>query len=408
MRNIGQHRFTELRIKSLIRENSDKRKAYHDGGGLYLVVGGGASNWVFRYMRDGKAHSMGLGPYPDCTLGDARRKAEQNRNLIHGKSVDPLEQRREQREAARAKEDQDKTFRYCAEQYVETHKAGWRNAKHAEQWSNTLAMYALPIIGDVPVSKIDTPLVLRVLEPIWNEIPETASRLRGRMENILDWAKSRGYRTGENPARWKGNIKHLLPARAKVARVEHHPALPYRDMPAFMAELRKQGGTAPLALEFTILTAARTSEVIGMTWREVDLDERMWTVPADRMKAGKEHRVPLCDRAIAILRMFELLDRDPGTYIFPGIRRGKPLSNMAMLAVLPRMGRNDITVHGFRSTFRVWCAETGKDRDEAELALAHTVSDKTEAAYNRSDMFDRRRRLANEWCAHITVHNGGD
>lgn len=401
MRNIGQHRFTELRIKALIREQSDKRKSYHDGGGLYLVVGGGACNWVFRYMRDGKAHSMGLGPYPDCTLGDARRKAGDQRNLIHGQEIDPLEQRRQVRAAAKAVEAQHTTFGKCAEQYVETHKAGWRNDKHAEQWTNTLAKYALPVIGTVPVSEIDTTLVLRVIEPIWNEIPETASRLRGRIENILDWAKSRGYRTGENPARWKGNIKHLLPPRAKVARVEHHPALPYRDMPAFMAELRKQGGTAPLALEFTILTAARTSEVIGMTWREVNLDQRMWTVPAERMKAGKEHRVPLCDRAIAILRMFEMLSRDPSTYIFPGIRRGKPLSNMAMLAVLPRMGRTDITVHGFRSTFRDWAAEqTSYPSEVAEMALAHTVSDKVEAAYRRGDLFDRRRRLADEWCAY--------
>jgi len=261
-------------------------------------------------------------------------------------------------------------------------------------------------MGKLSVQAIDTAIVLKALEPIWTTKPETASRLRGRIEAVLDWAKVRGYRSGENPARWRGHLDKLLPARSKVRKVEHHAALPYAALPGFLARLRDQEGVAARALEFAILTAARTSETLGARWSEFDLLDKIWTVPGARMKHGNEHRVPLSARALMILQEMQALRFD-GTgqdvYVFPGLRAGKPLSNMAFLMLLRRMGRNDLTIHGFRSTFRDWCAErTSFPAEVAELALAHTVSDKTIAAYNRSDLLDRRRRLMQEWSTFCT------
>ncbi len=275
-------------------------------------------------------------------------------------------------------------------------KDGWRNAKHGTQWTATLAAYAFPVFGNVPAADIDVAMVLKALEPIWKQKPETAARVRGRIEAVLDWAAARGFRFGDNPARWRGHLANLLPARAKVRRVTHHPALPYARMGEFMAALRGQEGIAARALDFLILTAARTSEATGATWDEIDLGAATWTIPGERIKAGKEHRVPLSAPALAIVRA--MAGTRESEFVFPGGRRARPLSNMAMASVLDRMGRGDITVHGFRSAFRDWCAEkTNYPREVAEMALAHAVGDKVEAAYRRGDLFEKRRRIMADW-----------
>ncbi|MGH8040594.1 MAG: tyrosine-type recombinase/integrase, partial [Rudaea sp.] len=282
------------------------------------------------------------------------------------------------------------------------HKSGWKNEKHAAQWTSTLDTYAYPVIGKLPVAAIDTVLVMKVLEPIWTTKTETATRVRGRMESVLDWATVRGYRDGENPARWKGHLDHLLPKRSKVKKVQHHPALVYAKAPAFLSELRAQEGTAARALEFLILTACRTNEVIGARWNEFDLAEKTWTVPAERMKAGKEHRVPLSAQALKIIK--DLRKQVQGEFVFPGLHEGNPLSNMAMLELLKRMERNALTVHGFRSTFRDWVGETTNyPREVAEAALAHTIKDKAEAAYARGDLFAKRRRMFDDWAGYLAT-----
>ena len=287
------------------------------------------------------------------------------------------------------------SFDQCAEAYIGAHEIAWKNEKHRQQWRNTLATYVSPVFGKVPVGDVDTDHVLKVIEPIWGRKAETASRLRGRIEVILDWAKVRGYRLGENPARWRGHLSHLLPSRAKVRRVKHHAALPYTEIPAFMKELQKAEGTAALALEFLILTAARTSEVIYASWSEVDLKNQIWIVPAERMKMHREHRVPLSAAAMTVLGRAKELK---GDYVFAGRTSGRSLSNMAFLMLLGRMNRGDITAHGFRSTFRDWAAEQTNFQNEAvEMALAHAIESKTEAAYRRSDLFGKRQGLMAAW-----------
>ncbi|SEF41053.1 Integrase [Methylobacterium sp. 190mf] len=368
---------------------------YADGGGLYLqVTNAEARSWIFRFMLNGRARSMGLGSLHTLTLAEAREKATECRKLCLD-GIDPIEAREKARATARLDAANTITFDACAEAYIEAHKAGWRNAKHSDQWRNTLATYASPVFGALPVQAVDTGLVMRVIEPIWGGKTETATRVRGRIESVLDWAATRGYRQGENPARWRGHLQNLLPKRSKVKRVEHHAALPFREISEFVGRLRAQSGTSPLALEFTILTAARTGEVIGATWDEIDLAERTWTVPAGRMKGGREHRVPLCDRAVEILEGFKVLgDR----HVFPGGKRGRSLSNMAMLELLKRMNRPDLTVHGFRSTFRDWAAETTHFPNEmVEMALAHIIENRVEAAYRRGDLFQKRRELMDAW-----------
>ena len=371
---------------------------YGDGGGLYLrVTDDGAKNWVFRFMLNGRPRWMGMGPLHTVSLSEARKRAGEHRLRRHD-GIDPIEARRAERLQARLDAAKAVTFKECAENYIKAHRAGWRNAKHAGQWEATLATYAEPVIGKLSVQAIDTALVLKCLEPIWTGKPETAGRVRGRIEVILDWAKVRGYRTGENPARWRGHLDKLLPARGKVRRVEHHAALPYAELPGFLVALRQQGGIAARALEFTILTAARTGETMFARWDELDLLDKNWTVPAERMKAGREHRVPLSARALGILEEMQAHHHGDEGFVFPGAKLGKPLSNMAFLMLLRRMGRGELTAHGFRSTFRDWVAErTNSPAEVAEMALAHTVSDKTVAAYNRSDLFDRRRRLMQQW-----------
>jgi integrase len=405
-RTIG--RLTALKV--------DKKKQpgmYADGGGLYLrVTANETKNWVFRFTLKGRPRWMGMGSLHTVSLAEARNRAAEFRLQRHD-GIDPIDARRAERLQAQLDAAKAVTFKDCAARYIASHKAGWRNAKHAAQWTATLATYAEPVIGGLSVQAIDTALVLKVLEPIWTTKPETAGRVRGRIESILDWAKVRGYRAGENAARWRGHLDKLLPARSKVRRVEHHAALPYSELPGFLASLREQEGTAARALEFAILTAARTGEVIGARWDEIDFLEKTWTVPAERMKAGREHRVPLSERAVAILEEVRPLRLAEDGFVFPGAKFGRPLSNMAFLMLLRRMGRHDVTGHGFRSSFRDWAAErTNFPSEVAEIALAHTVSDKTVAAYNRSDLFDRRRRLMAAWAtfcaapeqeAHVTT-----
>lgn len=375
-----------------------KPGVYGDGGGLYLQVRDAERRtWIYRYTLAGKARWMGLGSEGDVSLAKAREAAMAARKLVR-QGVDPIERRRSERAGGAAKAGLN-TFAEVAEAYIAAHEASWRNPKHRQQWRNTLDTYAIPIMGKIGVAAIGTAEVTRVLEPIWRDKPETASRVRGRIEAVLDYATARGWRTGENPARWRGHLANLLPARAKIARVDHHAALAWREIGGFMGELRAGAGIGARALELTILTAARTGEVIGARWPEFDLDAAVWTVPADRMKAGREHRVPLSDAAVTILRpMMSLRDDATGGFVFPGARRGKPISNMTMSATLRRMGRDTITVHGFRSAFRDWCAEaTAYDRETAEAALAHALRDKVEAAYRRGDMMDKRRRLMADW-----------
>lgn len=389
------------RLTALAVSRAKTKGLYADGNGLYLQVSAvGTKSWVFRYRMHGRKtpRDMGLGSLADVGLADAREKARDARKLITA-GIDPIDAKRASRAAVALERANVATFEDAAKAYIEAHSHAWRNPKHRDQWPNTLRDYAYLVMGKLPVARIEVGHVLKVLEPIWTKKPETASRVRGRIEAVLDWAKARGYRTGENPARWRGHLENLLPRRAKVRKVEHHPALPYAEIGAFMADLRKQDGVAALALEFLILTAARTSEVSGARWSEIDLDKAVWTVHADRIKAGREHRVPLSAPALAILK--KLHKTRDGEFVFPGGRKGKPLSANALLALLKRMDRTDVTAHGFRSTFRDWCAEqTNYPRDVAEAALAHAVGDKVEAAYRRGDLFEKRALLMRDWAAY--------
>jgi integrase len=394
-------RLTALKVEKIKIDESPRPGMYADGGGLYLrVTPEGARNWVLRFMLDRRPRWMGLGPLALYGLQDARAKALDARRKRH-EGIDPIDARRVERARQRLDAAKAITFKQCAEAYVTAHRAGWRNDKHAAQWSATLLSYAYPIIGALPVQAVDTGLVLKVLEPIWTVKPETASRLRGRLESILDFAKVREYRDGENPARWRGHLDKLLPARSKVREVEHHAALPYADLSAFLVALREQEGVAALALEFLILTAARTGEVIGAHLSEIDLLDKNWTVPAARMKAHREHRVPLSARALAILDEMQVArhggdGRD--TFVFPGRKPGTPLSNMAFLMLLRRMGLGSLTAHGFRATFKTWASErTSVQNQIVEASLAHVIGDKVEQAYRRGDLFEKRRRLMQQW-----------
>ncbi len=384
------------KLTALAVDKAKRRGYYGDGGGLFLQVSAsGSKSWVFRFKEAGKLREMGLGATHTIGLAEAREKARECRRLrLDG--IDPIEARKFARSRARLHATKTMTFKDCAERYIAAHRVGWRSRAHAAQWPSTLGRYVYPIFGSLPVQAIDVGLVLKALEPIWTAKPETASRVRGRIELVLDWATARGYRQGENPARWRGHLENLLPGKSNVRRVKHHAALPYVEIRDFVAQLEQQDGVAARALEFTILTAARTGEVIGANWSEMNLAERLWTVPAERMKAGKEHRVPLSEAALAILERMQAIRQDD--CVFPGGKRRRPISNMAMTMTLRRMGRGDLTVHGFRSSFRDWAAEhTDFPNEVAEMALAHTVSDKVEAAYRRGDLFQKRRQLMEAW-----------
>jgi integrase len=383
-------------------EKTKRAGMYGDGGGLWLQVRAPhVKSWIFRYTVAGRARAMGLGPVGTVSLADARRRAAEARALLlDGK--DPIAERDGQRAKGKLAAANSITFSECAAAYIQQHRAGWRSAKHGEQWTNTLAAYAEPVFGALPVGSIDTALVMRVVQPMWTTKPVTAVRLRGRIEKILDWAKVQGYREGENPARWRGHLEALLPKKAKVAPVEHHAALPYRQIGDFMAELRKQDTTAASALDFAILTAARTGEVIGARWGEIDLDEALWTIPAQRAKTHKEHRVPLAPAAITVL--VKCRERAEGDFVFPGKVPSTSLSGGAMRALLERMSRSDITPHGFRSAFRDWAAEqTAFPREVAEMALGHAVGNQVEAAYRRGDLREKRRKLMEAWAAYCAA-----
>lgn len=384
------------RLKPLSVTKAVKPGLYCDGGGLNLQVSPtGSKSWLFRYMRNGKAENMGLGSIHTVDLTEARRMALECRKLLQ-EGKDPKAERDAAIASSKLANARVMTFRQCAEAYIKTHRHGWKSEKHASQWENTLRDYAFPTMGEVPVNAIDTDLVLKCLSDIWTVKTETATRVRGRIESILDWATASKYREGENPARWRGHLKNLLAAPSKVAPVIHHPALPYDEIADFMKVLRALDGVSSLALEFTILTAARTNEVIGATWTEIDIDKAIWTIPASRMKAGKEHRVHLSKRALEILKL--LREQKQNSYVFPGKRESKPLSNMSLLMTLRRMKRADLTAHGFRSTFRDWASEISTHPKEvADMALAHTVSDKVEAAYRRGDLLQKRRQLMEDW-----------
>ena len=385
-RKVG--RLSAIEVKTL----SKVPGMHPDGGGLYLQVSrAGVPSWIFRYsVGERRERHMGLGPYHTVSLKKAREKALECRNLrLDG--IDPIEYRKAARVQALLETARVMTFKECAQTYIAAHRDSWRNPKHAKQWPATLERYVYPVFGDLPVQAIDIDLIVRVLEPIWKTKNETASRVRGRIEAVLNWATVRKFRHGDNPARWRGHLEELL---AKKSAVAHHAALAYAEVPAFMTMLREQDGLAARALQFAILVAGRTNEVLGARWAEIDLEGRLWAIPGERMKAGREHRVPLSDASAAILGPLPRVSE----FVFPGARTGRPLSNMAMTMVLRRMERGDLTVHGFRSTFRDWCAErTNFPHEVAEMALAHAVGDKVEAAYRRGDLFDKRRGLAEAW-----------
>lgn len=372
---------------------------YHFVGGvagLALVVQPtGGRSWILRVVVGSKRRDIGLGGYPAVTLAKAKEQAAALREKIKA-GIDPVEERKQAASALKAAQASSLTFEQAALAYVDSHKAGWRNEKHVQQWTNTLSTYAYPHIGDMLVRDIELPHILSVLEPIWKTKTETASRLRGRIESILDWATVRGQRDGMNPARWKGHLDKILPKPSKVARVDHHDALDVAEVGAFMAQLRQHQGNGARALEFAILTAARSGEVRGATWDEIDLESKVWVIPGVRMKAGKEHRVPLSAPAIRILKD---LPRIAGTNLVFPAPRGGTLSDMTLSAVVRRMEAPCVP-HGFRSTFRDWVSErTSYPGDMAEMALAHTIGSKVEAAYRRGDMFEKRRRMMEDWAA---------
>jgi integrase len=369
---------------------------YGDGAGLWLQVSKSITkSWIFRYTLAGKQREMGLGALHTVTLSEARAKAKSCRTLLLA-GQDPLDARKATQLVEALERAKMITFDQCAAAYIAAHRGSWKNAKHAAQWESTLATYAGPIIGALPVAAVDTALVVKVLSPIWQEKTETATRLRGRIESVLDWATVSKYRIGENPARWRGHLDNLLADPNKVSKVEHHPALPWQELGDFIAELQTREGVAARAVEFAILTATRSGEVRGATWGEIDMEAAVWTIPAERMKAGREHRVPLSSGAMG------LLGRAPRRegIIFPGRGVDTSLSDMSLTAVLRRMGRTEITIHGFRSTFRDWCSESVGNsfpREICEHALAHSLPDKVEAAYRRGDLLDKRKVLMQTW-----------
>lgn len=407
------HRLSALQVAKL-----NKPGLYGDGGGLTLqITPSGSKSWLFRYMREGKAHGMGLGPTHTISLAEARLKAlEARKQLIDG--LNPLEVKKEARQAQALERAKRMTFDQCAKAYIDAHKAGWKNEKHIQQWTNTIEAYASPFYGHLPVAEVDTALVVKSLSLIWQTRPETASRLRGRIESVLDWATTSGYRVGDNPARWKGHLENLLANVSKTTRIQNHPSLPWQKIGAFMSALHSREGAAARAVEFAVLTACRSGEVRGAQWSEFDLTEKIWTIPAERMKAGREHQVPLSDAAMAALasiqadieaKRYRGLQPEPSLYVFPG-SKGQILSDMSLTAVLRRMNSEEekplwldptgkgITVHGFRSTFRMWAAEnTNYPREVAEHALAHQLPDAVERAYQRGTQFAKRMKLMKDW-----------
>jgi integrase len=374
---------------------------YGDGDALWLqVVRAERRSWLFRYQRHGKARAMGLGGFPAVSLAAARSKAQAAREQL-AKDVDPIDHQTAVQQAEEAQAARATTFAAAAKAYIEAHEAGWRNDKHAAQWRSTIATHATPILGKMACSAIETADVLKVLKLIWAKKPETAPRLRGRLEMILSYAKAEGWRTGENPAVWRGHLALMLPAKSKIAPIVHHAALDWREAPAFMAALRTREGMGARALEFAILAAVRSGEVRGARWDEIDLDRAEWIISAERMKAGQPHRVPLSEAVLAILHEMAAL-KDGSGLVFLGQRKGVPMSDMTLTAVLRRMGMGDLTAHGFRSTFRDWAAKaTVHPNHVVEQALAHAIGSAVEAAYRRGDLIEKRTALMADWAAYL-------
>lgn len=400
------NRLTVLAIKNA------KPGRHGDGGNLYLLVkGDGRKTWTFRYRAPltGKVRDKGMGPAWDVSLPEARERAAEYRRMLRD-GIDPIDSANATKHKARTESAKRMPFGRCAELYVEAHRSGWRNAKHADQWDSTLRTYCAPL-WPLDVAVVDTALVMKCLDPIWTTKTETASRLRGRIESVLAWATVRKYRSGDNPAAWRNHLDQLLPKRSKVQKVEHRAALPYANIGEFMERLRDQTALAARVLELQILTATRPGEAAGAQWDEVDMDAALWIIPEARMKAGKEHRVPLSDAAMTLLRsMIPKAKRKPVTphgSIFPG-NRGKSITTAAGMALLKEM-QPGITAHGFRSTFRDWAAETtNHPREVIEAAMAHRLKDAAEAAYQRGDLLQRRRRLMMDWAGCCAAVRSGD
>lgn len=400
-----QHRLTALRVSKLTKSG-----LYGDGGGLTLqITATGSKSWLFRYMLTGKAFGMGLGPTHTVSLAEARQKALDARKLL-AEGTNPLTARKQNKVAAALAAAKMMTFDQCAEAYIRAHKASWKNAKHADQWTNTLRTYARPVFGHLPVAEIDTALVVKCLAPIWEAKTETASRLRGRIESVLGWAATSGFRVGENPARWKGHLENLLATISKSSRTKNHPSLPWQQIAGFVATLQKRGGIAAKALEFAILTACRSGEVRGARWSEFDVAAGIWTIPAERMKAKQEHQVPLSEAALALLKALP----EKEDLLFAGTK-GQPLSDMSLTAVIRRLNGEGqpvwtdpngkgVTVHGFRSSFRMWAAEaTNCPREVAEHALAHQLPNVVERAYQRGSQLAKRAALMTEWAIYCST-----
>ncbi|WP_145006014.1 tyrosine-type recombinase/integrase [Pseudomonas oryzihabitans] len=392
------HKLTARSLDKLIKEASPG--LIGDGGGLYLQVGKtGGLSWLYRFQLNGSRRAMGLGKHPEVSLAQARERAANARKQV-ADGIDPIEAKEHAQLAAKAAQNKALTFQQCAAEYIDAHRSSWKSTKHAQQWENTLSTYAYPFIGDKPVSAVATDDVLTILKPIWASKNETASRVRNRIELIIAAAKARKRFEGENPAQWKGHLDKLLAKRKQVAQVEHHAALPYSQLPTFWRSLETAEGMAAKALQFTILTACRTSEVLNAQWSEMDLDSALWTIPASRMKARREHKVPLSNAAVAVLERLARVQDNP--FVFPGMKEGRPLSNLAMLMLLRRMDLGHLTVHGFRSSFRDWAAEeTAFPNMVAEMALAHTVGSAVEAAYRRGDLLEKRRAMMQAWADYV-------
>jgi integrase len=392
------------RLTPLDVTRANKRGLHSDGGGLNLQIAkGGSKSFVFRYRFSGRIRVMGLGSSLDVSLSEARDRAfDCRRSLRDG--IDPLRARENRRATQRLQDAKSISFDECSRQYIETNKSAWRNSDHASEWTATLARYASPVFGRLAVQDVDTGLIVRALEPIWTVKPVTASRVRGRIEIILHYAKARGFRIGENPAVWRGNLDHILPHPTRIKAVQHLAAMPHAEVSGLMAKLRGRREISAAALAFTILTAARSGEVTGAQWDEVDLGAKVWTIPGSRMKSGREHRVPLNDEGVAILKKMKAIRQGESGFVFSGRNAGRGISCTGMPILLRRIGIEGVTVHGFRSSFRDWTAEqTAYPREVAEACLAHVVGDRVEAAYRRTDFLERRRKLMDAWATYIAT-----
>lgn len=405
---MALNKLTDLKLESIVSKArkaaqtpSAKSALVGDGSGLYLsITKAGSASWLFRYMVAGKAHTVGLGGYPKVSLKIARVKAQEVRDSL-ANGIDPALAKKEAARQQKIAKSKAKTFDTCVVEYIELQRPSWNNAKHAQQWTNTLTTYASPVVGKMPIGHIDTDDVLKILKPIWTTKPETASRLRGRIESVLGWATVHGWRTGLNPARFKDHLEHLLPKRLSTVQ-KHHAAMPYAEIPAFIKRLETQDGMARHALEFLILCASRTGEVTGAVWSEFDFEKRLWTIPATRMKAKVEHRIPLSDRALEILRTIKPFST--GEYVFNSDKRDKPMSSMTMNMLLRRMEVSGITVHGFRSSFRDWVGEkTDYPFHVAEQALAHSLPNAVQVAYLRSDFVEKRTEMMRDWASFVAT-----